>query len=89
MDTLTTPNTERRRIENDKLADEWSVCCSRSNKEFVKFATQIGFGASVLVFSMIQISRPAVKNKEIYFSMLSGTLGLFLPHPTMASKNDF
>ena len=86
MDTFTTPNTERRRIENDKLAAEWSLCCSRSNKEFVKFVTQVGFGASVIVFSMVQISRPDVKNKEIYFSMLSGTLGLFLPHPTMASK---
>jgi len=81
---LQTPATERRRIQNEKLKDEWSGCCSHSNKEFVKYITQIGFGAAVMIFSMIQISRPGVENKEIYFSLLSGTMGLFLPHPSMS-----
>ena len=83
---VSSPTSERKKIENEKLRDEWSGCCSRSNKEFVKYITQIGFGASVMIFSMIQISRSDVENKEIYFSLLSGTLGLFLPNPQM--KND-
>ena len=81
-----TPQTERRHIENEKLKDEWSGCCSRSNKDFVRWISQVGFGASVMIFSMVQISRADVENKEIYFSMLSGTMGLFLPHPTMGNK---
>jgi hypothetical protein len=80
--TLASPSTERKHIENEQLAEQWSGCCSRSNKEFVKYMTQIGFGASVIIFSMIQISR-GVDNQEIYFSLLSGTMGLFLPHPQM------
>ena len=43
-------------------------------------------GATVIIFSMIQISRDDVENTEIYFSLLSGTLGLFLPHPQMKDK---
>ena len=85
MLSATTPRTERKRIENEKLRSEWSMCCSGTSQDFVKYVTQIGFGASVMVFAMVQISRADVENKEIYFSMLSGTLGLFLPHPTMKS----
>ena len=80
VDTPVTPGTQRRQIENDQLQQEWSGCCSRTNKEFIKHITQIGFGASVMIFSMAQIAR-GVEGQEIYFSLLSGTLGLFLPHP--------
>jgi hypothetical protein len=76
------PTIERRRIENEHLREEWDTCCSKSNREFIKYITQVGFGVSVMVFSMIQIARD-VGGNEIYFSLLSGTLGLFLPHPQM------
>ena len=84
--SVSSPTTERKTIENDQLRDEWSGCCSKSNKEFVKYITQIGFGASVMIFSMVQISRDDVLNKEIYFSLLSGTLGLFLPNPSIKGE---
>ena len=84
--SVSSPRSERKKIENDQLREEWSGCCSRSNKEFVKYITQIGFGASVMIFSMVQISRADVESKEIYFSLLSGTLGLFLPNPQMKSE---
>jgi hypothetical protein len=84
--SVSSPTTERKTIENDQLRDEWSGCCSKSNKEFVKYITQIGFGASVVIFSMVQISRDDVESREIYFSLLSGTLGLFLPHPHIKSE---
>jgi hypothetical protein len=84
--SVSSPRSERKKIENEQLREEWSGCCSKSNKEFVKYITQIGFGASVMIFSMVQISRADVESKEIYFSLLSGTLGLFLPHPQMKSE---
>ena len=84
--SVSSPRSERKKIENEQLRQEWTFCCSKSNKEFVKYITQIGFGASVMIFSMVQISRADVESKEIYFSLLSGTLGLFLPHPSMKSE---
>ena len=80
---IRSPSTERKHIENDHLRDEWSGCCSRSNKDFVKYVTQVSMGSAVIIFSMIQVARGDAENKEIYFSLLSGTLGLFLPHPQM------
>ena len=77
--------TEFKHIQNEKLRQEWSGCCSKTNKEFIKYITQIGFGASVMIFSMAQIAR-GVESQEIYFSLLSGTMGLFLPHPSMSKK---
>jgi hypothetical protein len=74
------PRRERLKIENEKYKDEWSGCCSKTNKHYLKFITQISMGASVMLFCMVQISRGS-DNPEIYFSLLSGTLGLFLPHP--------
>jgi hypothetical protein len=66
--------------------EEWHACCSRSNKQFIKYMTQVGFGAALVIFSMIQIAQDDVKNKEIFFSLLSGTVGIFLPHPQMKSE---
>lgn len=74
------PQRQRLKIENEKYKDEWSGCCSKTNKHFLKYITQIMMGGSVMVFCMVQIGVGA-ENPEIYFSLLSGTLGLFLPHP--------
>ena len=61
---------------------EWSACCSRTNKDFIKYITQVSFGAALAIFSMAQISR-GVPNQEIYWSTLAATVGTFMPHPTM------
>lgn len=80
LEAQQSPETQRRRISNRKYEDEWEGCCSRTNRHYLKYMTQIAMGACVMVFSMAQIAREA-PNREIYFSMLTGTLGLFLPHP--------
>ena len=74
------PRTQRLKIENEKLQNEWTGCCSKTDKHYLKFITQIAMGSSVMIFSMVQIARGA-DSPEIYFSMLSGTLGIFIPHP--------
>jgi len=76
------PHIERTTTE-DKI---WTGCCSKSNKEFVIFITQSCFGASLVIFSMIQIARNDVENKEIYFSLLSMIIGTFLPNPKIKEK---
>jgi hypothetical protein len=79
------PITRRLKIENEKLEDEWRGCCSKSDRSFIKYITQILMGSTVMLFCMVQIFRGS-NNLEIYFSMLSGTLGLFLPHPQMIKE---
>jgi len=80
------PRTQRLKIENEKLRDEWDTgCCSKTDKHYLKFITQIVMGSSVMIFSMIQIARGA-DSPEIYFSMLSGTLGIFIPNPNIPDR---
>jgi hypothetical protein len=71
---------ERGHIENEKLKEQWVGCCSKTNKHFLKYIVQITMGAIVMVFSMAQVFLGA-ENPEIYFSLLSGTLGMFMPNP--------
>jgi hypothetical protein len=78
---------ERKKIENDKLRDEWVGCCSRTDKHLIKFIAQVAMGSCVIIFGMIQIIRD-VENKNVYFSMISGTLGIFLPRPAIGNDAD-
>jgi hypothetical protein len=77
---MPSPTRRRREIENKKLENEWHGCCSKTNKHYLKYMVQIAMGGSVMLFCMVQIAIGS-DNPEIYFSLLSGTLGLFLPHP--------
>jgi hypothetical protein len=73
-------------IDDENSENQWSGCCSKSDKGFIKYLTQILFGASVCIFSMVQIGRNDVPNKEVYFGLLSGTMGIFMPHPSLKDK---
>ena len=61
--------------------DQWT-CCSVRNKEEIKYFIQCGFGLLVIGFSILQIVTHD-DDRNVWVSLLSGTLGLFLPHPTM------
>jgi hypothetical protein len=63
----------------------WESCCFAVDRDAVKFITQVIFGVSVVAFSMFQIVLEA-PNPEIYFSLLSGTVGVFLPHPEIKDQ---
>jgi hypothetical protein len=64
----------------------WSACCSKTDVGFIKYVTQVGVAVMLIIFSMIQISIEA-DNREIYFSMISGMVGLLFPHPQVKVKN--
>lgn len=62
----------------------WKICCSGTNRNFVRYCVQVCFGASVVIFSMAQImSAEQTEQTEIYFSLISGTVSYFLPNPTI------
>lgn len=77
---ISTPLRERQKIKNEHYRNEWTGCCSKTDRNFLKYITQISMGGVVMIFCMVQIFLGA-ESAEIYFSLLSGTLGLFLPHP--------
>ena len=64
--------------------DSWKCCCGEFTNDHVKYMVQIGFGGAVMLFSMAQIIRNE-GDTTVYYSMLSGTMGLFLPSPSMAA----
>ena len=61
--------------------EEWQ-CFSIRNQHEVKYFMQCAFGLIVIIFCMYQIAN-SNDDKNVYFSLLSGTLGLFLPSPSM------
>jgi len=60
--------------------DKWTTCCSKSEANFIRYCVQVTFGLLLCIFCMVQIARE-VENIAVFCSMLSGTVGLFLPHP--------
>jgi hypothetical protein len=76
-------STSQKRTQT--LSDgQWDTCCSRTSQSFIKYSVQVAIGLIVILFAMIQIINKA-ENKEIYFSLLSGTMGIFFPHPSLST----
>ena len=48
--------------------------------EYIRYGVQVTFGGVLVFFSMYQILSD-VDDPSVYYSMLSGTIGLFLPAP--------
>ena len=90
----TSPSIQRRilgiqesKIEH-KRQNVWRSCCFVVNKGMFKYATQCIICAMVLTFSMVQLFMGAEEDKSVYFSLISGILGLFSPGPSLEEKKD-
>ena len=66
------------------------LCCSKSSREFVKFTVQVSVGASVILFCMIMLGleRTDDQYRAMYLSILTFTVGFFLPHPIIEEPPD-
>ena len=63
---------------------DWYTCCSHSNPETIKYATQVAIALIILLFSIIQLSfNNTGQDKTIYFSLISTIIGLFIPSPNI------
>lgn len=65
----------------DTQNEEWQGCCSKSDSQFVKYMAQLFISLTVLFFC---ISMIIIKNGErcdIYFSLISGIVGIYSPQP--------
>lgn len=75
MDQQQDPNTQ------------WHTCCSGTTERgFVKFIVQVAFAVLVSIFAMTMIVIGGEENREVYFIMLSTTVGIFLPTPSLSSS---
>ena len=78
-------NTLLELSHQEQEKETWHVCCSKSEKSFIKFIVQVTMGLGVMLFCMLLIAFGDGEHDMICFTLLSGTLGLFFPHPTMTS----
>jgi len=73
-------------MQDDKDNDDkqWYVCCSRTERGFIKYLVQVVFGLLTIVFCMGMLITNQ-QNREFYIAILSAVVGIFLPHPTITS----
>ena len=73
-------------IENPVDHDEWSICCSKSDANAIKYLVQVAMACIVMVFSMYCIvTSTEQEDKSIFWSLLSSTLTYFLDAPQLTS----
>lgn len=61
--------------------EEWEGCCSKSDSHFVKYISQLCISLMVLVMCFTMIVLNNGKSCEVYFSLISGIVGLYSPQP--------
>jgi hypothetical protein len=64
--------------------EEWKSCCGvHSDSHFVKYLAQLAICFTVLIFCVVMVIINNGKNSEVYFSLISGIVGLYSPTPTV------
>jgi hypothetical protein len=66
--------------------DTDNFCCSHSRKSCVVYFTQTLAIAVVLLWALFMLSYNPTENRDLYVSLLSTCLGVFLPQPKLESK---
>jgi len=64
--------------EEDK---QYTICCSHSSRDFIKFSSTFIISLGILIFSFIMIGLNPGKDNTIYFSLISAIMTLFIPSP--------
>lgn len=77
-------------MEIPKLAPEepanWSLCCSKSSPEAIKYVVHVAVAIMVISFSMSMIiTLPPEEDKTVYWSSLSATIGWVMPSPSIST----
>ena len=83
--------TKKRRLEAENKQREFerdtywkSCCCGRTDRRILAYATQVGFGIMTAGFCMYKLSSDiACAEENVYISLLSGIIGVFLPSPNL------
>lgn len=74
----------QRETQIQDFENQWRSCCWTVDKRMVSYATKMGFAGCVMIFSAIQL---AIGNSpSIYSPLLSFTLGLVFPSPSLTHE---
>lgn len=65
----------------DTQNEEWQGCCSKSDSQFVKYMAQLFISLTVLFFCIVMIIIKDGDKCDIYFSLISGIIGIYSPQP--------
>lgn len=71
---------DNRQFEHNNI---YQSCCLRIDKRALQFFTQALFSLLVIIFCIVNLTIKEGKNTEIYISLLTFILGVFLPSPNM------
>lgn len=63
--------------------EEWQTCCSNSSRGFVLFIVQSCVLWSVLMFSFLMLADDKTIQRDLYVSLLSSIVGIYLPTPQL------
>lgn len=73
-------------IENKDEHEVWKSCCFHIEKNMFQYIVQVSFLFCVAIFSgYMVITRDSCSN-GVYLSLLSSTMAIFLPSPSMQKK---
>ena len=68
-------------MEQEQQQNSWEICCSKSDSQFVKYMAQLFISLTVLFFCIAIIIIKKSENCEVYFSLISGIVGIYSPQP--------
>jgi len=61
---------------------QWQICCSKTSKDCIMFATQVAAAGVVLCVSLYMLTTKT-ESRELYVSLLSTSVGILLPNPKL------
>ena len=88
-DIIFTPMNRSNSITPDQRANEWRSCCFTSDRRCVKFLAQLSITLLMMIFSMYKIieSDECSSDKQVFSSILTMCLSIWLPAPTISKKD--
>lgn len=60
----------------------WAICCSKSDREAVKYIIQMSLCLLLMVFCFVKLM-VSDEDKEVYIGLLSFIIGVILPSPEL------
>ena len=60
--------------------------CLQIDKRFLIFITQMSMLLIILLFSIVQLTKPNTENRDVYVNILLLILGIVLPQPSINKK---
>ena len=71
----------------EPVNEEWHGCCSKSDSQFIKYMAQLFISLTVLFFCIAIIIIKKGERCDIYFSLISGIVGLYSPSPSFNKRS--